>query len=172
MPGRRSREDCPHRDERAAGVQPGPRRVRSDAAGIAANKALIRRTVAAPNTTVTDIYGIGPIVAAFLIGDTGDIARFGSAGSYAAYNSTAPVEYSSGGKKRHRLSRRGNRKLNHTIHAAAVTQIRFETPGRVYSDKKIAKGKTKKEALRALQRRISNVVYRHLVADLQQASQS
>ena len=137
-----------------------------------ANKTLIRQAVTAANTTVTDIYGVGPIVAALLIGYSGNIARFASADRYAAYNGTAPVEYSSGGKKRHRLSRRGNRVLNHAIHMAAVTQIRYPTPGRVYYDRKLAEGKTKKEALRALKRRLSNVVYRHLVADQQQTAQS
>jgi hypothetical protein len=54
----------------------------------------------------------------------GDIGRFASADHYALYNGTAPIEVSSGGKKRHRLSMRGNRKLNHAIHMAAITQIR------------------------------------------------
>ena len=116
---------------------------------------------------MTDVYGVGPIVAALLIGYTGDIGRFASADHYAAYNGTAPVEVSSAGKKRHRLSMRGNRVLNHAIHMAAVTQIRHDTPGRIYYDKKQAEGKTRKEALRALKRRISDVVYRKLVADQQ-----
>ena len=137
---------------------------------IKANKALIRQAVAATDTTVTDVYGVGPIVAAFLIGYTGDPTRFATADHYAAYNGTAPIEVSSGGKTRHRLSMRGNRTLNHAIHMAAVTQIRFNTPGRVYYDRKIAEGKTKKEALRALKRRISNAVYRQLVTDAQRAT--
>ena len=132
---------------------------------IKTNKVLISKAVAVSGTTVTDVYGVGPIVAAFLIGYTNNIGRFASADHYAAYNGTAPVEYSSGGKKRHRLSMRGNRMLNHAIHMAAVTQIRFDTPGRVYYDKKQAEGKTGKEALRALKRRISNVVYRQLLTD-------
>ena len=134
---------------------------------IKANRTLIRQAVVASKTTVTDVYGVGPIVAALLIGYTGDIGRFASANHYAAYNGTAPIEVSSGGKKRHRLSMRGNRVLNHAIHMAAVTQIRHDTPGRVYYDKKQAEGKTKKEALRSLKRRISDVVYRKLVADQQ-----
>ncbi len=134
---------------------------------IKANKVTIRRAVTASGTTVTDVYGVGPIVAAFLIGYTGDPGRFASSDHYAAYNGTAPIEVSSGGKTRHRLSLRGNRKLNHAIHMAAVTQIRFDTPGRSYYDKKIAEGKTKKEALRALKRRISDAVYQRLQADQQ-----
>lgn len=78
---------------------------------IKANKVRIGGAVTASATTVTDIYGVGPIVAAFLIGYTGDVSRFASADHYAAYNGTAPVEVSSGGKTRHRLSLRGNRKL-------------------------------------------------------------
>jgi transposase len=137
---------------------------------IKANKVLISKAVATSGTTVTDVYGVGPVVAAFLIGYTGDIGRFASQGHYAAYNGTAPIEVSSGGKKRHRLSMRGNRKLNHAIHMAAVTQIRHDTVGRVYYNRKQAEGKTKKEALRALKRRISNVVYQRLVADQQQTT--
>ncbi len=132
---------------------------------IKATKTLIRRAVAASGTTVTDVYGVGPVVAAFLIGYTGDPTRFATSDHYAAYNGTAPIEVSSGGKTRHRLSLRGNRKLNHAIHMAAVTQIRFQTPGRAYYDKKLAEGKTKKEALRSLKRRVSNAVYQRLVAD-------
>ncbi len=139
---------------------------------IKANKTLIRHAVTASETTVTDVYGVGPIVAAFLIGYTGDPARFATADRYAAYNGTAPIEVSSGGNKRHRLSLRGNRRLNHAIHMAAVPQIRFPTPGRVYYDKKRDEGKTKKEALRALKRHISDAVYRRLVTDRQQATTS
>jgi transposase len=138
---------------------------------IKANKTLIRTAVTASETTVTDIYGIGPIVAAFLIGYTGDPSRFPTPDKYAAYNGTAPIEVSSGGKTRHRLSLRGNRTLNHAIHMAAVCQISYHTPGRVYYDKKLAEGKTQKEALRVLKRRISDTVYRRLIADQQHAHQ-
>ncbi len=130
-----------------------------------ANKARIRRAVTATDTTVCDIYGVGPVVAAFLIGYTPPIDRFTTPDKYAAYNGTAPIEVSSGGKVRHRLSRRGNRTLNHAIHTAAVTQISHQTPGKAYYDRKIDEGKTNKEALRALKRRISNTVYRQLRQD-------
>jgi len=137
---------------------------------LAANKTQIRRAVAAADTSVTDIYGVGPVVAAFLVGYTPPIDRFATADRYAAYNGTAPIEVSSGGKTRHRLSRRGNRTLNHAIHTAAVTQISHHTEGRVYYDKKLDEGKTTKEALRALKRRISNAVYRRLITDAQRHS--
>lgn len=73
---------------------------------------------------------------------------------------------SSGGRVIHRLSRRGNRQLNHAMHPAALSQIRYPgTEGRSYYDRKIAKGKTNKEAFRALKRRVSDAVYRQLLAD-------
>jgi transposase len=125
----------------------------------------IRGAVAAANTTVTDIHGVGPIVAAYLIGYSGDIGRFPSAGHYARYNATAPIEASSGTRIRHRLNPAGNRQLNHALHIAAVTQVAHDTPGRRYYLRKQAEGHSRKEALRALKRRISDAVYRQLVAD-------
>jgi transposase len=156
-----------HRREMAKEHISGASDIRRLDRDLEAIKAQIRRAVAAADTSVTDIYGVGPVVAAFLIGYSPPIDRFDTADRYAAYNGTAPIEVSSGGKVRHRLSRRGNRTLNHAIHTAAVTQIRHHTPGRVYYDKKLDEGKTNKEALRALKRRISNAVYRRLVADAQ-----
>ena len=132
------------------------------------SKARIKAAVAASGTTLTEIFGVGDVVAAILIGHAGNPARFRSADRFAAYNGTAPVERSSGdpNNKIWRLSRRGNRAMNHAIHIAAVTQIRYRhSPGRVFYDRKIAEGKTPKKALRALKRRISDVVYRHLVTD-------
>ena len=101
-----------------------------------------------------------------LIGHTGDITRFRDRDHYAAYHGTAPVEFSSGGRTVHRLSKRGNRKLNHALHMAAICQLRQpHSDGRAYVDRKVKDGKTKKEAIRALKRQISNAVYRHLLAD-------
>ena len=112
-----------------------------------------------------DIRGVGPIGAAIILGAVGDIARFPTPAHFASYNATAPIDASSGERKRHRLNPRGNRKLNHALHIAAVSQLRYPGEGRDYYDKKVAEGKTSKEAIRALKRRISDVVYRHLVAD-------
>jgi hypothetical protein len=84
-------------------------------------------------------------------------------------NGTAPVEVSSGGRQVYRLSLRGNRRVNHAIHMAAVTQIRHQhSQGRAYYERKLAEGKTHKEALRALKRRISDAIYAALVADARQ----
>ena len=130
------------------------------------SKQRIAEAVNASSTTLTDIFGVGPIIAALVIGYTGDVTRFATAGHFAAYNGTAPVEFSSGGRTVHRLSRRGNRTLNHAIHMIAVTQIRnLDSEGRGYYDRKLAAGCTSREAMRALKRKISDRVYKHLQAD-------
>jgi transposase len=130
-----------------------------------ASKKRIAVAVQASGTSVTDIVGVGPIGAATIIGYTKDVTRFPTKGHYATYNATAPIEVSSAGNTKHRLNLRGNRILNHAIHIAAVTQLRHDTIGRAYFDKKIAEGKTSKEAIRALKRRISDAVYKSLIAD-------
>jgi transposase len=139
--------------------------VRAADRDLVALKARIASAVGASSTTVTDVFGVGSIMAAYLIGYSGDVRRFPTAGHYARYNGTAPIEASSGPRVRHRLNPRGNRQLNHALHIAAVTQVRNDTPGRAYYLRKQAEGKTKKEALRALKRRISDAVYRQLLAD-------
>ena len=89
----------------------------------------------------------------------------------AAYNGTAPIEVSSGPRKVYRLSRRGNRRLNHAIRMVAVAQIRYRhSPGRACYDRKQAEGKTPKEALRSLKRRISDAIFTRLQADARQAA--
>ncbi len=139
-------------------------------ADIKVTKARVALAVEASKTTLTDVYGVGPIVAALIIGHAGDVRRFASRHQFASYNGSAPIEASSGPKKRHRLNPRGNRQLNHALHIVAICQTRFETPGRAYYLRKIEEGKTKKEAIRALKRRLSDIVYRHLRLDAARAS--
>ena len=127
--------------------------------------------VRASLTTVTDLFGVGPMTAAILIGNTGDIRRFRNRDHFAAYTGTSPVEFSSGGRIAHRLSRRGNRTLNAAIHMAAVTQLRHKhSKGRIYFERKVAEGKTNREALRSLKRHLSNAIYHQLVADAHRAA--
>ncbi len=138
---------------------------------IKASKKRLEEVVAASGSTVINIFGVGPVVAATVIGITGDIGRFPSRDRFAAFNGTAPREVSSGGRKVWRLSRRGNRTLNHAIHMTAVTQLRFaHSPGRGYYERKVAEGKTPKEALRALKRRISDALWAAMAADARRAA--
>src|SRR6266700_323399 len=82
--------------------------------------------VQAAGTSLTGLFGVGPVIAAAVIGDVRIVSRFPNRDHFAACNGTAPIEVSSGGRKVYRLSRRGNRRLNHAIHMAAVTQIRHK----------------------------------------------
>jgi transposase len=121
--------------------------------------------VAQSGTTLTEIPGVASIVAAKVIGHTGDITRFPDQHHFASFNGTAPIDASSGEQTRHRLSRRGDRQLNAAIHVIAVYQISHPGPGRDYYLKKLAQAKTPKEARRALKRRHSDTIYRRLAHD-------
>jgi hypothetical protein len=138
---------------------------RIDAQMLEAKKRL-EVAVKASGTTVTEVFGVGPYVAGTVIGYVVDVGRFADRDHFASYDGTAPIEVSSGGHKVFRLSRRGNRRLNHAVHMAAVTQVRFRpSEGRAYYDRKVKEGKTTKEALRCLKRRVSDAIFAHLVAD-------
>jgi transposase len=121
----------------------------------------------------TSIFGVGPIIAATVIGEARHASRFASRDHSAAYNGTAPIEVSSRRRKIYRLSRRGNRRLNHAIHMAAVTQVSQRySDGRAYCERKLAEGKTPKEALRSLKRRVSDAIFAQLQADARRAAAS
>jgi transposase len=138
-------------------------------AQLRATKTKLAAAVRASGTSVTEIFGIGPVNGGTVIGDVRQVSRFPSRDHFASYNGTAPVEVSSGERKTHRLSLKGNRRVNHAIHMAAITQIRHKhSDGRAYYERKIAEGKTHKEALRSLKRRISDAIYARLLADARQ----
>jgi transposase len=129
----------------------------------------LKTLVKARGSRLMDLHGVGPVVAARTLADVGDIARFADRNRFASWTGTAPLDASSGEQNRHRLSRAGNRRMNHMIHIAAISQIRLDTPGRAYYRRKLAAGKTKLEALRCLKRRISDAIYRQLLADAERA---
>src|ERR671910_1381067 len=139
---------------------------------IAHRNARIEAEVEASGTTLTQIFGIGPILAATIIGAVGDVECFPSKSHFASYSGTAPVEASSGEVVRHRLSLAGNRKLNYALHMVAVCQARSDARGGAYYRKKIEEGKSRKEALRCLKRRVCDAVFTSLVADSQAPSHS
>lgn len=120
----------------------------------------LKALVEASGSNLMDLPGVGPIVAARVLADVGDVARFADRNRFASWTGTAPIEASSGETVRHRLSRAGNRRMNHMIHIAAATQIRLDTEGRAYYRRKLAAGKTRMEAMRCLKRRISDALYR------------
>ena len=129
----------------------------------------LKTMVLARQSRLMDIHGVGPVVAARILADVGDVARFADRNRFASWTGTAPLDASSGEQNRHRLSRAGNRRVNHMIHIAAVTQLRLDTEGRDYYRGKRAAGKKPKEAIRCLKRRISDTIYKQLIADAQRA---
>ncbi len=135
---------------------------------VAAIEAEVRTLVRSTPTGLPKIYGVGPVITPLTLGEVGDVARFADRNHFASYNGTAPDDKDSAGSPAHCVNIKGNRKLNHAVHMIAITQIRNrKSPGRAYYDRKLAQSKTKKEALCALKRRISDVIYRQLVADAQ-----
>jgi transposase len=141
--------------------------IRALDAKMKAVRAQIAALVEATGTRLTEHYGIGPLIAGRILAEVETVDRFPSRHHFASYNGTAPIDVSSGEQVRHRLSRAGNRRLNHALHMMAVTQLRQpDTAGRRYYERKRLEGKTPKEALRCLKRRLSDIVYWQLVADL------
>ena len=132
---------------------------------ITATTSQITTAVKASGTTLTQLHGIGTLLAGKILALVGSIDRFRSAAAFASYTGTAPIEASSGDVIRHRLSRAGNRQLNHCLHIMAITQLSHDTRGRAYYQGKRAVGKSHREALRCLKRRLSDAVYRRLVRD-------
>jgi transposase len=127
--------------------------------------AALSAAVAASGTTLTGLHGVGDVIAAKILARSGAVSRFRSESAFASYCGVAPIEVSSGDVQRHRLSRAGDRQLNYALHVMAMAQIKRATPGRDYYQRKRAAGKTHKEAMRCLKRRLANIVYRTMIHD-------
>jgi len=121
------------------------------------------------NTTLTDIPGVGPFVAAKILGEVGDLSRLRSKAGFALLSGTAPLVASSGQTHRHRLNRGGNRQLNWALYCIALVQSRTVPEAKTYLARQREAGKTYKEAMRCLKRHLANVVYRHLQVDASKA---
>jgi transposase len=122
----------------------------------------VRMTDLAPSLLA--LQGCGVLTAAKLVGEVAGIRRFRSRAAFAMYNGTAPIPAWSG-HERLRLNRGGNRQINTALHRIALTQMRDPGRGRDYFEHRRAAGDTKKEAIRALRRRISDEVCRRLWQD-------
>ncbi|MGW6423832.1 IS110 family transposase [Nocardia sp. NPDC055053] len=135
-------------------------------AQLAENASAMDELLNLQGTATRQIPGIGPVMAARIIGRTGHAHRFPTAAAYANYTGTAPVEIASADSTRHRLSRHGDRELNSALHTIAMIQIRMRrSAGRSYYDKKIAQGKSSREAKRCLKRRLADLVWRTMIRD-------
>ncbi|WP_420177023.1 transposase [Luteococcus sp. OSA5] len=133
-------------------------------------KRQISAIVAANGTSLTTIYGVGPLVAARFLAMVVDINRYPSRDAFASANGTAPIPASSGRSVRYRFNRGGNRELNRCLYTIAITQTRADTPGRTYYQRRLSECKTSKEALRCPKRRLSDVIYATMRADQHQSN--
>jgi transposase len=122
----------------------------------------LTRLVERFDTALTQICGIAAVAEAELLAEIGDIRRYATKAQFAMSNGTAPLPASSGRTNRHRLNRGGNRQLNRILHYIALTQISRDPEGRAYYQRKLAEGRSKRDALRCLKRRISDRVYQTL----------
>jgi transposase len=110
--------------------------------------------------------GVGALTAAKLVGESAGINRFKSEAAFARHAGIAPIPVWSGNTAgRVRLTRSGNRQLNAAIHRIAVTQIRMNSPGKTYYEKKKSEGMSTPEALRCLKRRLARIVFNNLKTD-------
>jgi transposase len=125
----------------------------------------MRDALDAAQTTLTELPGLGTVVAAKVLGHVGNINRFPTAHHFASYTGSAPLEASSGNTVRHRLNTGGNRAFNCVLHIVATCQIRDSGLGQHYYRRKISEGKTPAEACRTLKRRLSNAIYRTMKCD-------
>jgi transposase len=125
----------------------------------------IKAAVKTAPTSLPTLFGVGPVITAIVVGEVRDVARFVDAEHFASYNGTAPTTWGSAGQARPCVNRGGNRRINHAIYMAALTQLRNPGPGREYYRRKITAGHKPKAALRCLKRRISDAIYRQLLAD-------
>jgi transposase len=140
-------------------------RITTLSADIAALEREIAVRVRALAPSLLELPGVAELTAAKIVAGTAGVRRFKSKDAYARHNGTAPLPAWSGNPNRHRLSRTGNRQLNCAIHRIAVTQKRCHPAAQAYLKARQAGADTSTEALRALKRRLSDIVYRALLAD-------
>jgi transposase len=131
---------------------------------IAALDTEIAELLAEHDNPLDDLLGAGTNLAATIIAQAGDVRRFRDAGAFARFCGAAPIPCGSGQTTgRHRLHRGGNRQLNAALYRIAIVQQRHHPAAKAYLARKIAEGKTAREARRALKRHLANVVYRRLL---------
>ena len=135
------------------------RRLRQLVKETAALERELAALVAAQQPRLLALPGVGTITAAKLISEIAGIERFSSPAKLARLAGTAPIPASSGARHRHRLDRHGNRQLNAALHRVAITQLRIHPPARNYITRKLAEGKTKREAIRCLKRQLVRTIY-------------
>jgi transposase len=108
---------------------------------------------------LTTLKGISTVLAAKILAHSRGIDRFSNINKFVKYAGIAPLENSSGRLKKHTKNTKGNRCLNTALYLVALNQLRWNQKAKDYFEKKIKEGKTKKQALRCLTKRVACIVY-------------
>lgn len=116
--------------------------------------------VRAPVPELLDEPGIGPIVAAQLIITWSHSGRIRSEAAFARLAGVAPLPASSGQTIRHRLSRGGDRQLNRALHTVILHRRQHDPATRDYIARRVAEGKSTRDATRILKRYLARHLYR------------
>jgi len=153
-------EKGPVHEYRAASIRRLARRLRLVFGQVDELAEQIEELAAANFVPLTRLCGVNLLTAGALAGILGPGKRFSSDAQLAAYAGAAPLEASSAGAVRHRLNRGGNRRLNAVLYRIALTQAHHLPEARAYLDRRVAEGKTRREARRALTRYIVRAVWR------------
>src|SRR3954467_9437171 len=106
--------------------------------------------------------GVGPLIAAKLLGEIAGAQRFATPAKLARAAGVAPIPASSGNTQRQRLDRGGNRQINAALHRVIVTRARCHPPTRDYIERRRREGKSTREAIRCLKRYLARRVWRLL----------
>lgn len=109
-----------------------------------------------------DLTGIGPVVAAVCVTAWSHPGRLRSEAAFASLAGVNPIPASSGNTVRHRINRRGDRKLNKVLHTAVMVRMTHDEETRAYVEKRTAEGKTIKEIRRCIKRFLARRIYKIL----------
>ena len=146
-------------EQRAAAVRRLGKRLRLVLSQVDELTSEIETRAADDFSPLTRLCGVNLLTAGALAGILGPGRRFSSDAELAAYAGVAPLEASSAGLVRHRLNRGGNRRLNSVLYYIALTQAHHHPGAKAYLDRRVAEGKTRREARRALTRFIVRAIW-------------
>jgi len=141
--------------------------IRTRQRDIAETEKALRQMLDVVDCRLETMPGVDTVTAAALIANIGDVRRFGSADKLARFAGVAPVRFSSAGKGKDQKSKQGNRELHSILYFLAIQQVQVaKVSGKPrnpvfhdYYQRKITEGKTKKQALVCVMRRLVNIVY-------------
>lgn len=133
-------------------------------AEVKANERQLRHLVTQHAPILLDMVGVGPVNAAVMLSVWSHHGRIHTEAAFARIGGVSPIEVSSGNSNEHRLNRGGDRQLNRALHSIANTRMRMDPETKIYVDRRIKQGQSKRRIRRCLKRYIARQTYRTLNA--------